>query len=181
MQEIPIREVDSCWNGPERAVLITSVDATGQGNMIAVGWLMRASTEPPVYAIGINIKSQSGRNIAASHEFTIGVPGADLADAVMYCGTHTGAEVDKFAETGLTALPARTVQAPLIEQCLANLECRVIAVQEIGDHRVFFGQVQACWSAAERKGEKCLLVIGRESGYEPAYEGETFRLGTVRG
>ncbi|MEW6749587.1 MAG: flavin reductase family protein [Candidatus Latescibacterota bacterium] len=180
MQELPLEKLDACWNAPEKAVLVTSVDAQGRANIIAVGWLMRANISPPVYAIGINDRSHSGRNIAATLDFVIGVPGAELARAVMFCGTHTGAEVDKFAACGLTSLPARTVRAPLIGECLANLECRVVGVQHLEDHRVFFGQVQACWVAAGREGRHDLLIVGQSGGWQVAYEEKGFRLGTVR-
>ena len=178
MKEVPFAEVDRTWNTPEKAVLVSSVDESGRPNLIAVGWLMRAGMEPPIYAIGINQKSRSGENIAATGEFVIAVPGLDQARQLMYCGTHRGAEVDKFAATGLTALPARTVKAPLVAGCRANLECRVVAVQQLGDHRVFFGQVQACW-ASEEPGRP-LLIVGPESGYLQVYEESGFRLGTVR-
>lgn len=178
MQEIPLKDVDRSWNTPEKAVMVTSVDGDGKGNIIAVGWLMRASMDPPVYAIGLGKKSQSGRNIAASGEFVIAVPGTDLARELMYCGTHSGAEVDKFTEAGLTAAPGKVVKAPLIEECLVNAECRVIAVQEIGDHRVFFGEVQVAWKS-EKEG-KHLLIVGEENGYELVHEEAGFRLGTVK-
>jgi flavin reductase (DIM6/NTAB) family NADH-FMN oxidoreductase RutF len=180
MKEIAAQQIDACWRGPEKAVLVSSLDQQGRKNLIAVGWLMRASMEPPVYAIGLNQKSQSGRNIIETGEFAIGVPGADLASQLMYCGTHSGAEVDKFAETGLTALPAQTIGAPLIKECLANLECRVIASQELGDHRVFFGQVQTCWWDEARSDEPELLVVGGAGHYDIAFEQKGFRLGTVR-
>lgn len=180
MKEISLAQVDSCWRGPEKAVLVTSVDSTRKSNIIAVGWLMRASMKPPVYAIGINRESHSSDNIAATGEFVIGVPGPDLAAQVMYCGTHTGVQVDKFAETGLTPVPACTIAAPLIKECLANLECRVIAAQEVGDHTAFFGETQACWLDEERLAEPELLVVDAADGYEVLYEQKGFRLGVVR-
>ena len=71
------------------------------------------------------------------------------------------------------------MKAPLVEQCLANMECEVIATQDMGDHRVFFGEVKACWSSD--RAEKPLLIIGDESGYELLHEEAPFRLGVVKG
>ena len=178
MQEVPFAEVDRAWNTPEKAVLVSSVDPSGRPNLIAVGWLMRANMSPPVYAIGINRKSQTGRNIVATGEFVMAIPGQDQARQFMYCGTHTGADVDKFADTGLTPLPARTVSAPLVAGCRANLECRVVGVQQVADHQVFFGEVKVAWAAAAPG--RPLLIVGAESGYVTVYEEAGFRLGTVR-
>ena len=179
MKDVPIEQVDRGWPRPERVVLVTSVDSDGRANIIAVGWKMRANLQPPVFAIGLGKKSWSGASILASGEFVLAVPRAELAREVMYCGTHSGREVDKFRETGLTPVPGRVVKAPLIEECLANLECKVTAVQDMGDHRVFFGEVVTCW-VSETPGES-LLVIGEGEGYEVMYEEGRFRLGRVKG
>jgi flavin reductase (DIM6/NTAB) family NADH-FMN oxidoreductase RutF len=44
---------------------------------------------------------------------------------VVGVGNTTGAEIDKFAEFGLTAVAAERVNAPLIAECLACFECRL--------------------------------------------------------
>jgi len=40
--------------------------------------------------------------------------------------TPRAKQVDKFEAFGLTAAPAALVDAPLIAECYANLECRVV-------------------------------------------------------
>ena len=167
------------FGAPERVVLVSSANGEGKANLIAVGWAMRANMDPPVVAIGLGRKSRSCANIEATGEFVFAVPGADLAADVLYCGTHTGREVDKFAETGLTASPASQVQAPLVTECLSNLECRVMATQDIGDHRVFFGEVLAVW-ATERDESRPLIIVGDGSGYEVTHKDDVFCLGAVR-
>ncbi|MFC1526259.1 flavin reductase family protein [Candidatus Latescibacterota bacterium] len=178
MKEVSIGDGEKLWGPPERVVLVTSVDGEGKANIISVGWAMRANMAPPVFAIGLGKKSHSCASISASGEFVFCLPGTSLAQQVMYCGTHSGREVDKFAETGLTALPASRVKAPLIGECLASFECRVVASQDIGDHRVFFGEVLATWQGERR--EPHLLVVGEGAGYETVHEEGSFRLGAVR-
>ncbi len=178
MIEIPLNDVGDCWPRPERVVLVTSVDKGGRPNIITVGWTMRASTNPPAFAIGLGMRSHSCQNISRTREFVIALPGADLANEAMYCGTRSGTQVDKFAETGLTAAEAKCVGAPLIGECLANLECKVIADVDLSDHRVFFGEVQACWRS-DREGRP-LLSVGDDDGYEVIHEEGRFRLGKAR-
>ena len=178
-KEVPVDRTLQAWGAPERVVLVSSADAEGRANLIAVGWAMRASMEPGVFAIGLGQKSHSCANITAAREFVLCIPGADLAEPVLYCGRHSGREVDKFAETGLTAAPARQVSAPLVAECLANYECRVIATQDIGDHRVFFGEVAASWET-ERAESRPLIITGEGTGYEVLHADDIFRLGAVR-
>jgi len=40
-----------------------------------------------------------------------------------------------------TAIPASVIQAPLIEQCPFNLECRVVQEARLGDWTVLFGEI----------------------------------------
>ncbi|MBT3341566.1 MAG: flavin reductase family protein [Gemmatimonadetes bacterium] len=178
MRQKEIGAAAQIWGAPERVALVSSVDASGQGNLIAVGWAMRANMDPPVYAIGLGHKSLSCANIQVSGEFVFGIPGADLATQVLYCGTHTGRDGDKFAATGLTPATAARVKAPLVAECLVNLECRVIATQEIGDHSIFFGEVCQAWES-DRDESRLLAVIGKDSGYERFDGNEIFNLGTI--
>jgi len=178
MKEMPVGDnIDSAWTGPERVVLATSVDRLGKSNIITIGWVMRTNMDPPVLAIGLSKGSYSCANISRTGEFVLAIPGLTLAEAVMYCGSHSGAEVDKFKEAGLTPTEARIVRPPLIEECLCNLECKVIATQEVHSHRVFFGEVVAHWSKENK--ERSLLIVGEESGYETVHEQASFRLGAV--
>lgn len=180
MQQQKLTNATDNWGAPERIALVSSVDGAGKANLITIGWAMRANMAPPVLAIGLGKKSHSCANIEASGEFVFAVPGADLAADALYCGTHSGRDVDKFAATGFTATPASQVQPPLITECLSNLECRVMATQDIGDHRVFFGEVVAVW-ASERRESRPLLFVGESDSYEVLCSDDVFRLGAVRG
>ena len=64
-----------------------------------------------------------------------------MINEVDYCGTKSGRNVDKFAETGLTPEPAIHVKPPLIKECPVNLECKVLGVVSLGSHDLFIGDV----------------------------------------
>jgi flavin reductase (DIM6/NTAB) family NADH-FMN oxidoreductase RutF len=69
----------------------------------------------------------------------VNVPPKALEPKVYYCGFHSGSEVDKFEETGLTPEPARKVQAPIIAECVAFMECTVRQETETGDKNILSG------------------------------------------
>ena len=56
----------------------------------------------------------------------INIPTVELAKKVVGCGNTSGRKVDKFKTFGLTPVPASCVKAPLIDECYANLECKVV-------------------------------------------------------
>lgn len=178
MRQVEISDVGKAWGPPERVVLVTSRDGEGRPNIISVGWAMQADMNPPVFAIGLGQRSHSCANITASGQFVFALPGASLGEAVIYCGTRSGREVEKFAETGLTPLPAAVVDAPLIGECLVNFECNVVATQDVRTHRIFFGEVVACWQGD--RDEPHMIIVGEGAGYELAHEEAGFRLGSVR-
>ena len=127
---------------PTPAALITSVDETGNPNIITLAEVFNISIAKPVI-IGIAIRkvTYSHSLISKTGEFVVNMPTVDIIDKVMVCGEVSGRRVDKFRKTGLTPLPAVRVSPPLIAEYLINLECKVLGIQEIGDHDLFLGEV----------------------------------------
>jgi flavin reductase (DIM6/NTAB) family NADH-FMN oxidoreductase RutF len=127
---------------PTPAALVTSIAADGRPNVITLGEVFNISIEDPVI-VGIAIRPQrySHELIRRSGEFVVNLPTIAIAEKVTACGRCSGREVDKFALTGLTAVPATVVRPPLIDECPVNLECRLLDVRTIGDHDLFTGEV----------------------------------------
>jgi flavin reductase (DIM6/NTAB) family NADH-FMN oxidoreductase RutF len=143
---------------PERTVLVVSVDENRRPNLIALGWNMPTSITPPMAAISINHESLSQRLIHEEGEFVLVFPSKEMEDAVMYCGTHSGRDVDKFKETGLTAVEAKYVKPPLVEEAVVNMECRVIGELVTGDHTLFVGEILTAYVSEEPR--KALFNLG---------------------
>ena len=64
--------------------------------------------------------------VRKSKECVINIPTVDLATTVVRIGNTSGRDIDKFAEFKLTPSPAKKVSAPLIAECYANFECRLV-------------------------------------------------------
>ncbi|GIF77954.1 flavin reductase family protein [Asanoa siamensis] len=110
-------------SGP--TILVSTRNLAGDPDLMTVGFHMVISHEGVLAAI-ISPGDFSQRSLAETGECVIGVPGVDLAEQVVDIGNCSGYDVDKFERFGLTPKQARYVTAPLIEQCLANVECRVV-------------------------------------------------------
>ena len=122
-------------------VLATCIDSEGKANIITLGMYMSISFDPTLVCIGVSPKRYSHDLIAESGEFVVNVPSIGLEKEAHFCGTKSGRDVDKFAETGLTPVPAKTVKPPLIKECFGHLECRVVQSHVCGDHTLFVGEV----------------------------------------
>ena len=110
---------------PTPAALVTSIDADGKPNVATAGEVFMMSLHPLIVAAGFRPATYSNKLIHATKEFVANLPTKDILEAVDYCGSVSGREVDKFEATGLTPLPAKHVKPPLIEECPVNVECQV--------------------------------------------------------
>jgi len=126
---------------PTPVGLITCVNVDGKPNIITLGEVAMVSLNPTRVSVGMRPATYSNGLVKTTGEFVVNFPTTDIIDKVDYCGTISGRNADKFAETGLTPEPAIKVKPPLIKECPVNLECKVIGVLSLGSHDLFIGDV----------------------------------------
>jgi flavin reductase (DIM6/NTAB) family NADH-FMN oxidoreductase RutF len=110
---------------PGPIVLVSSA-WRGKTNIMTMGWHMVMEFEPSLVGCYIWSENHSFEMIRKSRECVINIPTVDLAPKVVGIGNTSGADVDKFAKFRLTAIAGEKVKAPLIGECYANLECRLV-------------------------------------------------------
>ncbi len=110
---------------PGPIVLVTSA-FEGERNIMTMGWHTVLEFSPSLVGCLISSGNHSYELVSESRECVINVPTVDLAAKVVGIGNCSGANVDKFKKFKLTAVKADEVKAPLIGECYANLECRLV-------------------------------------------------------
>jgi flavin reductase (DIM6/NTAB) family NADH-FMN oxidoreductase RutF len=131
-------------------VTLVSVSDGGRDNLFAVTWAMPVRKDPPMVAILSGKRHFSYPIIERTGEFGISVPDRSLVDAVYGCGTTTGAkESDKFARFQLSRQPSSRIKAPLVAECVAGLECRVVQVVDLGASAMLLAQVLEAAASVE--------------------------------
>ena len=98
----------------------------GRCNVMAASWAMPLDFDPPKVAVVVDARSFTRELIEGSGEFVLSIPTKAIADKVLAVGSQSGREMDKFAAYSVGTSPATKVQAPLIDGCVAWLECRVV-------------------------------------------------------
>jgi len=126
---------------PCPVVLVSSIDERGKPNLITLAWAANICSSPPMIGISLRTHRYSYRLIKESGEFVVSIPNEDLIEKVDWCGNNSGKDHDKFAETGLTPLPALLVKPPLVKECPVNIECSLKQTVPLGVHELFIGQV----------------------------------------
>ena len=153
-------------------VLLTTAHK-GRTDVMAQSWHTMLEFEPPLVACVVSNRNASFDALKATRECVIAIPTVELAAQVVGCGNSSGRKIDKFAAFGLTAAPAAGVAAPLIEECYANLECRVVDTRMVNRYGLFVLEVQKAWIDPARKDPRTLHHRGRGAFM---VAGETLRL-----
>jgi len=151
MKEVSVGEA---WGTkyPEQVVMATCEGRDGRRSIIPLGWMMPTSGSPPMLAISVGHTRFSHELISESGEFVLVFPNEDQGEDMLFCGTKSGRDVDKFAETGFEPLTAKQVKAPLIADSVACFECKVVGALETGDHTIFAGEIVAAHVGETGKG-----------------------------
>lgn len=141
---------------PGPLVLVTTRDG-GRDNIMTLSWTMVLDFSPR-FALTTGAWNHSFKALNKTRQCVIAVPGADLLDKAVGIGTCSGADTDKFAEFRLTPLPGRMVDAPLIKECLANIECRVVEI--IKRHDIVVLEALAAWVNPARRERRSVHAVG---------------------
>jgi flavin reductase (DIM6/NTAB) family NADH-FMN oxidoreductase RutF len=131
---------------PRHTVLVTCTDKTGRANIITLAWSMPTSADPPMVAISVAPKRLSHQMIEETEEFVVNVPTMKIVRETLFCGRISGIECDKFKKAPLTPLPAKKVRSPIIKECVAHLECKLVKTMPTGDHTLFIGEVLTAYA-----------------------------------
>lgn len=145
---------------PGPVVLVTTA-LEGRCNIMAMSWHTMLEFEPPLVGCVISNRNHSFTMLEASKECVLNIPSVEIAEKVVGCGNTSGADTDKFERFGLTPRPAARVGAPLIEECFANLECRVVDTEMVAKYCFFVLEVVKAWVDPAVKLPRTIHHLGR--------------------
>lgn len=157
---------------PGPTVLVTT-SRGGVPNIMSMSWHTMMEFEPPLVGCIISNRNYSFSTLTATKECVLNIPTVELAGKVVKCGNTTGQKIDKFSAFGLTAVPASCVKPPLIEECHANLECKVVDTKFVEKYCFFVLEVVKAWIDPSVKNPETIHHRGRGSFFAA---GKTFRL-----
>lgn len=126
---------------PLPAVLVGCGNSPDNWNLITIGWVGTICTNPAMCYISVRPERHSYPLIVKNKEFTINLTTEEMAHSTDWCGVKSGAEYNKFRETGLTPVKGETVSAPVVEQSPLAIECKVVEIKELGSHNMIMAEV----------------------------------------
>ncbi|MBQ8346672.1 MAG: flavin reductase family protein [Alphaproteobacteria bacterium] len=123
--------------------VMVSCGTTEKPNVFTVAWTGIINSEPAMTYISVRPSRYSYDLIKQSGEFVINLTTAKMLKAADFCGVKSGRNTDKFAQTGLTAIPCKKVKSPMIAESPVSLECRVTEIKPLGSHDMFLAEITA--------------------------------------
>ena len=112
----------------------------------------------PILAITTGEWNYSFKALRKTKECVISIPTVDMLDKAVGIGTCSGADTDKFTKFRLTPVKGRIVKAPLIKECLANIECKVGDI--VKKHNIIVLEAVAAYSDPSRKEKRTVHAVG---------------------
>lgn len=132
-------------------VVMVTTSLNGKADIMTMSWHMMIDFEPPILAIVMSDQNYSFNNLKKTKECVINIPTVDLILKVVGVGNTTGSKIDKFKKFNLTQEPASQVEVPMISECYANLECKVIDMKMASKYNIFILEVLKAWIAPSQK------------------------------
>lgn len=160
-----LRNVDEVMKSIQKGAFLT-VKAGEQVNTMTIGWATLGYIwQKEVFMVAVRDSRYTFQLLEKTDNFTVTIPAAGTyAEEVMFCGTKSGREYDKFAQCNLQQKQAVQVDSPVIDIPGIHYECRIIYKSAMDSafldeglarlypkkdyHTLYFGEVAACYETA---------------------------------
>ena len=154
-------------------VVMMTTSQSGKPNVMTMSWHTMLDFEPPLIGCVVSNRDYSFDALKKTKECVIAIPAVKLASKVVAVGNSSGRNINKFEAFKLTIETASLVNAPIIAECFANLECKVVDTSMINKYNFFVLQVLKAWidptqknpKTIHHKGNGVFMVAGRIVNY----------------
>ena len=137
-------------------VYIISAEHEGRRGGLAVAWATQVGTDRILICVGK--QSATRELILGSQAFGLSMLAQEQVDVARRFGRQSSRRIDKFQGLGIHTA---TTGSPLLDDCVAAFDCKVIEVFDVGNQKLIVGEIVA----AERFRETHEPLIYREKDY----------------
>lgn len=127
---------------PAPKVLVSCRGLNGENNVLAVAYCCNCSYDPPMVMVGIVPSRYSYKMIKESGCFVVNLVGKEYKETFDYLGSHSKRDEDKLAKMNVKLSEGVKVNAPILDDCPVNIECKVVDSIVTGSHEMFVGKIE---------------------------------------
>ncbi|MFW9868161.1 MAG: flavin reductase family protein [Candidatus Thorarchaeota archaeon] len=129
-------KIDQRYSPYQMPSVIIGTIVDDRPNFMMCTWVSRVNRDPPTWMASINRKHYTMIGIRQKKVFSLNFPPASLIQLADYIGTNSGRVVDK---SKLFTIFNGETEAPMIEECVLNMELEVKDIIELPDHFIVLG------------------------------------------
>ena len=167
---------------PTPVWVVGSYGEDGRADGMVAAWGGVVSSQPARLGVSIRPSRQTYANIMAKKAFSICVPDAAHTAQADYLGIASGKDEDKFAATGLTAVPCPDVDAPYVAEFPLAVQCRLTQTVEVGVHVLCIGEGVGILAAESILDDKDRIDVLKADPFTFAIDSKMYhRLGEAVG
>lgn len=180
MKQSEYKQAVNKINRPYRVALAVSQSADEEKtNVITLGWYMRTSIDPPMFAISVGVSRFSYKLLSDNRKFVLTFPSQKMVQQTVKCGSQSGSAVDKITEFNIKTQKGKLSSIPILSEAVANFECKTVSQIRSGDHTIFIGEVKYSWLNEDQE-VKPLLAVEENDSYEILYKGKYHNFGLIK-
>ena len=146
---------------PGPVVMVTTA-LKGRPNIMTMSWHTMIDFDPPLLGCVISNRNYTFDILKTTRECVINIPTVELAKKAVGCGNTSGRTVDKFKAFHLTPAKASLVKAPMVGECYANLECKVVDERMAEQYNLFILEVVRAWIDPQKKNPRTIHHRGKD-------------------
>lgn len=150
---------------PNPVTLVCTQKPDGSTNLATVSWWTYLSFNPNMIAYAMAKTSYSGEMVRNNGKVILTIPGAELANAVMGCGSTTGRTVDKASKFGIELSSVEDSDIKIPVHSRVAIVCTLKEFYETGDHYLYICDVEQVYG---NDGEEALFAWNGYSQVRPA-------------
>jgi flavin reductase (DIM6/NTAB) family NADH-FMN oxidoreductase RutF len=99
---------------------------------MTIGWgTIGIIWKRPVFTVLVRHSRFTHELIEESGEFSVNVLDAGYSKQILYCGSHSGRDVNKLSDCHFDIEPGSTIAVPHLSQASIVYECRVVHTNEV--------------------------------------------------
>lgn len=131
-------------------------------NTMTIGWATIGFVwRKPIFMIAIRDSRHTFGIIERAVDFTVSVPSTNMQEEIMFCGTKSGRDLDKYTECNLRIAASRQVVSPIIDTPGIHFECKIVFKSAMNPedldeeykklypekdyHTLYFGEILDCY------------------------------------
>ena len=157
----PLKLSESLISQLKNGAFLT-VKADESLNTMTIGWgLIGVLWQRPVFMVPVRDSRHTHSILERAMDFTVVAPSGDMKDALAFCGSRSGRDLDKFKACHLSTRPGLKTTSPIIELPGIHLECRILYKTPLDPthldpalhslypakdyHTLYFGEIVSCY------------------------------------